>query len=388
MDYSSLDFDRLPDWAIYKEASLHNLSLPFGKERETLKTWLQENKPSNVSEDLAALLVAKLENIKTKYTLENLINKNLLMEVSKSIPYPNEYIALKWLYYSGNIDKPDKILLNDVNLQKWLNRPILHPRLETIAKLLSDERSYVISNGKITEDYMKALDLSKEPYIIMKYTYDEDISNYSVSEFELYVLAINLGFDFSYDPYLFVKENLPSLDWFENQLEYVRSLPRDVARYIEEYKNNRYTFINLYLRSGQTDNEIIAMHKAIMNSPRNDKPYTVHRVVSDISYIQSPNFVSKGFLSTTVNYMYAPNEISRLLFNNDDHYYLLKITIPVGTPGLFIEGKGAEFEVLFTHNIVLSVQGMGYSKYYSTKKGIFVNLPTVNLTITYVPEII
>ena len=379
MNFNSVDFNRLPDWVVLMEGAIHNISLPFGLERYILKDWLNKNQPNVMTDDMIALLASFSMN-KTEiptYTLENLIDNNnqLLISLTNQYIFRNPYITLKWLYYSRKIKNSNWLLLNSYSLK---NRLLQFQSLY-LEDLVSYDRSYIINNLKITESNLNTLKKSNNKYIFAKQTFNNKSITHRINEYELYAMAINLEYNFSDNPFKFVQNYLPSIEWTDDQINYVKNLDEDTKIYLYDYQNYSYNEINDNLREGLISEDDINLHNAIINSPLSNKQYIVFRVVDDISFIQEPTFLSKGFLSTTFEYNKAVNSVANEL-TQSNHLYLLKIIIPINIRGLYIEGS-QEYEILFTYNITLKVIEKGYNKYYSTDLKGFIDLPTIHLII-------
>ena len=199
---------------------------------------------------------------------------------------------------------------------------------------------------------------------------------------ELYGMAVALGYNPSEivheDMYIFVLNNLPSVEWFNSQLDYIRKLPEGIRKYIDAYMNYDYESINADLRDNVISRRSRELQNAIFNSPPANKIYTVFRYVLDVDYIDSNEFISKGFLSTTVNY----NHAIAAVHENQPYGILLRISIPPSIPGLYIEGRINEYEIIFPYNIILTVTDKSNSDYYNPETGTFVILPTIDLIIS------
>ena len=171
------------------------------------------------------------------------------------------------------------------------------------------------------------------------------------------------------------------MNWFKEQLEYIRDLDKDVVDYIDKYTNYSSRMINDSLRGRRSyiSNLDKKLDEVIAKSPPALKSYTVFRLTRTVDYINQDGFVSKGYLSTTIDsedLVRRWQEIKR----HNNIYTILRITVPEGVQGLYVEGKN-EYEILFRHNITLKLIKPQRELEYLTKKSEFVKIPTIDLLI-------
>jgi len=174
--------------------------------------------------------------------------------------------------------------------------------------------------------------------------------------------------------YEIFRQNIPQLEWLFNQLVYIQNLPEDVRNYISRYTNYGSSSINSALRSStRRSNLYLDLQNAILQSPRSTKPFIVFRAVKTTDYIKGDIFLSKGFLSTSLDCVDVVEKSIR-----HPGYTILRITVHANTPCLYVEGK-SETEVLFCDSILIKVLSFGDVTYHHKEKSAI--LPTYDLEI-------
>ncbi len=234
----------------------------------------------------------------------------------------------------------------------------------------------------LTSNYIESL--PNEPqYIVGVKTLFDRVFPENFSEKYIVLALIALGYDFAsiniQDMYPFLLSQLPELNWFEQQLQYIRNLPEESQEYITFYTGYGFSQINNRLRLGRRNDSTDRLQQEIMNSPPSNKDYIVFRILRKADFITGDKFFSRGFLSTTVDYPKIIRGCCEAL-RQGFHYTILRIVVPTHVRGLYVEGK-SEMEILFPTDITINVLNRGLRQYYNPFTKDFVQLPTIDMSL-------
>lgn len=178
------------------------------------------------------------------------------------------------------------------------------------------------------------------------------------------------------DVYTEVKKYLPSDQYMTSNLNYRSTLSDEAKEYIFQYVGNGFIVINDTLRIiKRYDQRSFTLQQSILSAPKTEKPYIVTRATNDTSYIGNDVWTSWGFLSCSLNWNGTVSAC------NQGRRVLMMIEVPTGTPALYVEGVGDEYEMLFASETKLKTLWRGTRNFYDTETEEYVDLETIMLII-------
>lgn len=191
---------------------------------------------------------------------------------------------------------------------------------------------------------------------------------------ELYLNAISRGIPISLTTEEIchaIKEQTPSKEWQTNNLKMMANrdlISEEEVRLISSYGSYSFENMNLRLREGWSStapiNDTIAKTEPI------DKDIVVFRFLWKYKFlptVQGEIFVSKGYLSTSMDPLLADNAVCNDIYEpGSTDGAIMKIKVPAGKRAIYLPGP--EKELLFPHDIKLVLTNFSKRKYVCPTK--------------------